>query len=141
VTRKIHITRDVTFLKRMLFQNSVDEVAVVPIITQDVTSFDTGESNNGTELTETRSKTSWGDGSDNHSDLNPDSESEDEDGEPPDGKTGEWHTTRPGRTSCVPSRYRTEIDAAAINCTKNDKNYYSLLLDEDEDEDCENEDE
>jgi hypothetical protein len=43
--------------------------------------------------------------------------------------------------SCMPSRYRTEIGSAAINSTKLERNYYSLLLDENEYEDGEDEDE
>lgn len=73
--------------------------------------------------------------------MNPDSDSEDKDGEPNQGTIGEWHTTRSGRTSRMPSRYRTEIGAAAINSTKLERNYYSLLLDEHEYEDGEDEDE
>jgi hypothetical protein len=79
-TRKIHITRDVIFLRRMLFQTTVDEVAVVPSITQDVNALDAGESTNRTEPTETGSETSGGDGSDDHSASNPDSDSEYKDG-------------------------------------------------------------
>jgi hypothetical protein len=41
----------------------------------------------------------------------------------------------------MPSRYCTEIGAAAINSTKCERNYYSLLLDENDYEDCEEEDE
>jgi hypothetical protein len=41
----------------------------------------------------------------------------------------------------MPSPYRTEIGTAAINSTKLEKSFYSLLMDEDEYEDCENEDE
>jgi hypothetical protein len=57
----------------MLFQTSVDEVAIVPSVTQDVTVFDTGESDNGMQPAEAGSKESGGDGSDDHSYLNPDS--------------------------------------------------------------------
>jgi hypothetical protein len=145
-TRKIHITRDVIFLKRMLFQTTVDEVAVVPSVTQDVSALDAGERTNETEPTETEptdtgSETSRGDGSQDHSASNPDSDNDDKDGEPNDGTTGEWQTIRSGRTSGMPSRYRTEISAAAINSTKCERNYYSLLLDENEYEDFEEEDE
>jgi hypothetical protein len=140
-TRKIHITRDVVFLKRMLFKTTVDEVAVVPSVTQDVSALDAGESKNETEPTDTGSETSGGDESEDHSALNPDSDNDDKYGEPNYGTTGEWQTTRSGRTSRMPSRYRTEIGAAAINSTKLERNYYSLLLDENEYEDCEEEDE
>jgi hypothetical protein len=139
-TRKIHITCDVIFLKRMLFQTTVDEVAVVPIVTQDVAALDAGESTNETESTDTGSETSGGDESEDHSASNPDSENENKDGEPNDGTTGEWQTTRLGRTSRMPSRYGTEIGAAAIDSTKCERNYYSLLLDENDYEDCEEED-
>jgi hypothetical protein len=108
--RKVHIICDVIFLKLMLFQTLVDEVAVVPIVTKDIT--DAGESDNWTQPTETGSEMSGGDGSDDHSDSNPDSESEDEDGELPGGTTGEWHMTRSGRTSHMPSRYHTKSGAA-----------------------------
>jgi hypothetical protein len=37
----------------------------------------------------------------------------------------------------MPSRYHTKISEAAINSTKLERNYYSLLLDENEYEDCE----
>jgi hypothetical protein len=57
-TRKIYITRDVIFLKLMLFQTTVDKVAVVPSVTQDVTALDAGESTNETEPTDTGSETS-----------------------------------------------------------------------------------
>jgi hypothetical protein len=73
----------------MLFQTTADEVTVVPSITQYVTEFDDGESTNGTEPTETRSEKSGGDVSNDHSYSNPDSDSEYQDGEPPDGTTGE----------------------------------------------------
>jgi hypothetical protein len=87
-TRKIHITRDVIFLKRMLFQTTVDEVAVVPSITQDVTALDAGESTNEKEPTDTKRETSGRDGSEDHSASNPDSDSEDKDGKPNEGTTG-----------------------------------------------------
>jgi hypothetical protein len=125
----------------MLFQTTVDEVALVPSVTQDVTALNAGEITNGKEPTETGSETSGGDGSGDHSASNPDSDSEDKDGKPTDGTTGEWHTTISGRTSRMPSRYRTEIGAAAINSTKLERKYYSLLLDENEYEDVEDEDE
>jgi hypothetical protein len=140
-TRKIHITRDVTFLKRMLFQTTVDEVAVVPSVTQDVIALDAGESTNEMEPTNAGSETSGGDKSEDHSASNPDSDNENNDGEKNDGMTGEWQTTRSGRTSRMPSRYSTEIGAAAINSTECERNYYSLLLDENDYEDCEEEDE
>jgi hypothetical protein len=41
-TRKVHITHDVIFLKRMLFEMRVDEIAVVPTLAQDDT-FKDGE--------------------------------------------------------------------------------------------------
>jgi hypothetical protein len=140
-TRKIHITRDVIFLKRMLFQTTVDEVAVVPSVTQDVAALNAGESTKGTEPTDTGSEMSGGDESEDHSASNPDSDNDDKNGEPNDGMTREWQTTRSGRTSCMPSRYHTEIGAAAINSTKCEINFYSLLLDENEYEYCEEEDE
>jgi hypothetical protein len=128
-------------LKRMLFKTTVDEVAVVPSVTQDVTALDAGESTNETEPIDTGSETSGGESSEDHSASNPDLDSEYKDGERTDGTTGEWHTTRSGRTSRMPSRYRTEIGAVAINSTKPERNYYSLLLDENEYKDCEDEDE
>jgi hypothetical protein len=129
------------FLKRMLFQTTVDEVAVVPSVTQDVAALDAGESTNETEPINTGSETSGGDESEDHSASNPDSDNENKDSEPNDGTTGEWQTTRSGRTSRMPSRYRTEIGAAAINSTECERNEYSLLLDENDYEDCEEEDE
>jgi hypothetical protein len=88
-TRKIHITRDVIFLKQMLFQTTVDEVAVVPSITQDVIALDAGESTNEMDPTDAGSETSGGDESEDHSASNPDSDSENNNGEPNEGTTGE----------------------------------------------------
>jgi hypothetical protein len=139
--RKIHITRDVIFLKRMLFQTTVDEVSVVPSVTQDFITLDARESTHETEPTDAGSETSGGDESEDHSASNPDSDNDNNDGEPNDGATGEWQTARSGRTSRMPSRYRTDIGAAAIISTECERNYYSLLLDENDYEDCEEEDE
>jgi hypothetical protein len=88
-TRKIHITRDVIFLKRMLFQTTVDEVSVVPSVTQDAVALDSGESKNEMEHTGAESETSGGDESEEHSASNPDSVTENNDGEPNNGATGE----------------------------------------------------
>jgi hypothetical protein len=41
-THKVHITQDVIFLKSVLFQTMVGEIAVVPTLTQDDT-IDAGE--------------------------------------------------------------------------------------------------
>jgi hypothetical protein len=80
----------------------VDEVAVVPSVTQDVITLDAGESTKKREPTDAGSETSGGDESEDHSASNPDSENEKNDGEPNDGNTGEWQTTRSGRTSRMP---------------------------------------
>jgi hypothetical protein len=106
----------------MLFQTTVDEVAVVPSVTQDVAALDAGESTNETEPTNTGSEMSGGDESEDHSASNPDLDNENKDGEPNDGTNGEWQTTRSRRMSRMPSRYRTEIGAAAINSTECERN-------------------
>jgi hypothetical protein len=94
-------------LNRMLFQTTVDEVAVVPSVTQDVIALGAGESTNETDATDAENETSGGDESEEHSASNPDSANENNDGEPIDGATGEWQTTRSVRTSRMPSLYRT----------------------------------
>jgi hypothetical protein len=121
----------------------VDEIAIVPKLTQDET-VEAGESGrNAIKAVEV--EPSGGVDNDEHSNSssNNDSDGEeathDETAEPT--SDGEWNTTtRLGRTSRLPSRYRTEIGAAAImkNMTKIERNYYQMLLDENED--CDEED-
>ena len=47
-------------------------------------------------------------------------------------------TTRAGRISRLPARYRNEINAAALNSLAG-RNYYELLIEEDEDDEDDNE--
>ena len=47
-------------------------------------------------------------------------------------------TTRAGRISRLPAKYRNEINAAALNSLAG-RNYYELLIEEDEDDDDDNE--
>jgi hypothetical protein len=113
-------------MKCMLFQTTVDEIAVVHTLTQDET-IEAGESNSNTVDT-IEHKPSGGVDNDEHSNS---SSNDDRDGED-DGTAksisdGELHTTtRSGRTSRLPSRYRTEIGDAAImkHTMKSERNYY-----------------
>jgi len=66
---------------------------------------------------------------------------DDEDDEPLGSALGsQWvtATTRAGRVSRLPARYRQEINAAALN-SQAGRNHYALLIEEDEDDDEESE--
>jgi hypothetical protein len=106
-TRKIHITRDVIFLKSMLFQTMVDEIAVLLTLTQDET-VKAGESNSNAVDT-IKHEPSGGVDNDEHSNSSSNDDSDGEnDGTAKATSDGKWHTTtRSGRTRRLPSRYRT----------------------------------
>ena len=70
-----------------------------------------------------------------------DADDDDEDDEPlGSARETQWitATTRAGRVSRLPARYRQEINAAALN-SQAGRNYYALLIEEDEDDDEESE--
>ena len=71
-----------------------------------------------------------------------DVEDEDDEDDEPLGSAQETQwvtaTTRAGRVSRLPTRYRQEINAAALN-TQAGRNFYELLIEEDEDDDEEGE--
>jgi hypothetical protein len=110
-TSKVHITRNVIFLKRMLFQTTVDEIATVPTLAQDNT-VEAGKSGINAEKA-VEVEPSGGVDNDEHSHSMSNSDTDREEATPegtaePTGD-GEWHTTtRSGRTCQLSSRYSAE---------------------------------
>ena len=113
----------------MLFQKKVDEVdgALPPEV--ETILIETAEISNDHEAEEDGTA------------INDTEDEEDED-EPLEEGTREdqWvtATTRAGRISRLPARYRQELNVAALNSLAG-RNYYELLIEEDEDDDNANE--
>ena len=127
VMRRVHITRDIIWMKQMLFEKMVDEVdgELPPEVETTLIEADTANTIDENEEAE-RNDTAI-----------IDAEDEDEDNEPlVSAQETQWvtTTTRAGRVSRLPARYRQEINAVALN-SQAGRNYYELLIEEDEDDD------
>jgi len=121
VTRRVHITRDIIWMKQMLFQKKVDEFEgeLPPEVETTLIEADTAhetereEAEEGDTVVETAGE-----------------DEDDEDDEPlRSAQETQWvtATTRAGRVSRLPARYRQEINAVALN-SQAGRNYYELLI-------------
>jgi len=130
ITRRVHITRDIIWMKAMLFQKKVDEVdgALPPEVETVLIEMDSmnesDEIENDHEAEEGGTTIIY-------------TEVEDDEDEPLEEGTREdqWvtATTRAGRISRLPARYRQELNVAALNSLAG-RNYYELLIEEDDDD-------
>ena len=144
VTRWVHVTRDVIWLRQMMFQKRVEEdygrmpeeieTAILELQGREEPE-EIGEVQD--ELTEKGMSTDEDQG------LIEEGEPEEEEFVPPPvaEEQPQWvrATTRHGRVSRLPERYRQELNAAAIvslgRASLATKNYYEMLHEEEDDED------
>ena len=123
VTRRVHITRDIIWMKQMLFQKKVDKVDAKLPPEVETTLIETDSANETNEI-----------GTDHDTEEGVetiiDNEDDGDDNEPLETtRETQWvtATTRAGWISRLPVRYRNEMNAAALNSSAG-RNYYELLI-------------
>ena len=142
LTEHVHVTRDVIWLKQMMFQKRVEEdvphllpeVEDVPRLLPEVKAALVERSFQEAGAPETEPAAERDEVQEQET-SDPEDEEEDEGAISQAEEPTQWvtATTRYGRASRLPSRFRQEMNAAAITGSAA-KNYYALLYEEEEDE-------
>lgn len=132
LTERVHVTQDVIWLKQMMFQKRVEEdvPCLLPeveaaLVEQSFQEAGAPEAEPAAEMDEVQEQET----------SDPEDEEEDEGAISQAEEPTQWATatTRYGRASRLPSRFRQEMNAAAITGSAA-KNYYALLYEEEEDD-------
>jgi hypothetical protein len=112
---RVHITRDVIWMKQMMFTKGVEE----PVIAVNNDNTDEGQDDD-------KKPADPGEAEDNGTDDESEDDSSDEE---PVEEDELWSdvTTRSGRSLRAPSRLIVEVGASALGLTKAEENYYALL--------------
>jgi hypothetical protein len=114
-TERVHITRDVIWMKQMMFTKGVKD-AVIEI------NNDNAEEGQGDDEKYADPETVEDNGTNDKSEDDSNNKEPVEEDEP-------WNdvTTRSGRSVRAPSRLTAEVGASALGLTKAEENYYALL--------------
>jgi hypothetical protein len=114
-TERVHITRDIIWMKQMMFTKGLEE-AVIEI------NNDNAEEGQGDDKEPADPRTVEDNGTDDESEDDSSDEEHVEEDEP-------WNdvTTRSGRSVRAPSRLIAEVGASALGLTKAEENDYALL--------------
>ena len=133
LTERVHVTRDVIWLKQMMFQKRVEED--VPRMLPEVEAALVDRSFQEAGAPEAEPATEMVEAPEEEASDPEDAEEEEEEGtisraeEPTQWVTA---TIRYGRASRLPLRFRKEMNAAAITGAAS-KNYYAFLYEKEED--------